>query len=71
MIRLFVAIRPPEPVIDQLLDLAGGVDGARWQDEEQLHLTLRFIGEVERPVAEDVLAEAQGWCLRLRLLGFS
>ena len=26
----------------------------RWQDEEQLHLTLRFVGEVERPVADDL-----------------
>ncbi len=33
-----------------------GVPGARWQDNEQLHLTLRFIGEVDRPVAEDVAA---------------
>jgi 2'-5' RNA ligase len=33
-----------------------GVSGARWQDEDQLHLTLRFIGEVDRHVAEDVVA---------------
>lgn len=32
----------------------GGVRGARWQDDDQLHLTLRFIGEVDRPAAEDV-----------------
>ena len=56
MHRLFVAIRPPEPVREQLLDLMEGAPGLRWQDEEQLHLTLRFIGEVERPVAEDVVA---------------
>ena len=31
-----------------------GVPDLRWQQEEQLHLTLRFIGEVERPVAEDI-----------------
>jgi 2'-5' RNA ligase len=31
----------------------------RWQEEEQLHLTLRFIGEVERPIAQD-LADALG-----------
>jgi 2'-5' RNA ligase len=33
-----------------------GISGARWQDEEQLHLTLRFIGEVDRHRAEDVAA---------------
>ena len=54
MIRLFVALRPPEPIRDLLFDLMDEVDAARWQDEEQLHLTLRFIGEVERPVAEDL-----------------
>jgi 2'-5' RNA ligase len=26
----------------------------RWQDEEQLHITLRFVGEVDRPVADDL-----------------
>jgi 2'-5' RNA ligase len=36
--------------------MAHGVRAARWQDEEQLHLTLRFIGEVDRHRAEDVAA---------------
>lgn len=56
MHRLFVAIRPPEHIRERLLDLMDGVPDLRWQQEEQLHLTLRFIGEVERPVAEDVAA---------------
>ena len=56
MHRLFVAIRPPETVREQLLDLMEGLPGMRWQDDDQLHLTLRFIGEVERPVAEDLAA---------------
>lgn len=54
MHRLFVGLRPPAPVRQQLLAAMGGVHGARWQSEEQLHLTLRFIGEVERPMAEDI-----------------
>jgi len=54
MHRLFVGLRPPPAIRRQLLDAMGGVPGARWQDEHQLHLTLRFIGEVERPMAEDV-----------------
>jgi 2'-5' RNA ligase len=54
MHRLFVAIRPPREVRIWLLAHMGGVSGARWQSEDQLHLTLRFIGEVERPAAEDV-----------------
>lgn len=56
MHRLFVAIRPPEPIADLLLDLMEGIAGARWQDEDQLHLTLRFIGEVDRHGAGDVHA---------------
>lgn len=56
MIRLFVALRPPPPIRETLFDLMDGVPGARWQDDEQLHLTLRFVGEVERPQAEDLAA---------------
>ena len=59
MHRLFVAIRPPESIRDLLIDTMDDSAEFRWQDDEQLHLTLRFIGEVERPVAED-LADALG-----------
>lgn len=72
MLRLFVAIRPPQPVRDQLLDLMDGVAGVHWQDEEQLHLTLRFVGEVERPLAEDLalaLARLRHPPLTVRLAG--
>ena len=34
----------------------GGIEGARWQSDDQLHLTLRFIGTVDGNVAEDVAA---------------
>lgn len=54
MHRLFVALRPPPEIRRQLLAAMEGVEGARWQDDEQLHLTLRFIGNVERPLAEDI-----------------
>lgn len=56
MHRLFVAIRPPATIRGALQGLMEGVRGARWQDGEQLHLTLRFIGEVDGRVAEDVAA---------------
>lgn len=54
MHRLFVAIRLPRPIRERLLSLVGGVPGARWQSDDQLHLTVRFIGEVDRRQAEDV-----------------
>lgn len=56
MHRLFVAIRPPAPIRDLLIDAMDESPDFRWQDEEQLHLTLRFVGEVDRPVAEDLAA---------------
>jgi RNA 2',3'-cyclic 3'-phosphodiesterase len=59
MHRLFVAIRPPEPIRDLLIDVMDDGADFRWQSDEQLHLTLRFIGEVERPLAND-LAHALG-----------
>lgn len=54
--RLFVALRPPRPVRARLIAAMHGISGARWQDDEQLHLTLRFIGEVDRHRAEDIAA---------------
>ena len=54
MHRLFVAIRPPADVRAQLLSLMHGITGARWQSDDQLHLTLRFIGQVDLRCAEDL-----------------
>jgi 2'-5' RNA ligase len=56
MIRLFVALELPAPVKAALLAGMGGVIGARWQRDDQLHLTLRFIGEVDRHQAQDIAA---------------
>jgi 2'-5' RNA ligase len=70
--RLFVAIRPPEQVRDVLIDAMDDSADLRWQDDEQLHLTLRFIGEVERPVADDLataLARIRGNRFELRISG--
>jgi 2'-5' RNA ligase len=54
MHRLFVAIRLPEPIRDLLLDVMDEPSELRWVAEDNLHLTLRFIGEVERPAANDI-----------------
>lgn len=56
MHRLFVAIRPPREIRALLLATMGGISGARWQSDDQLHLTVRFIGEADRHRAGDVLA---------------
>ena len=52
--RLFVAIPLPDRIKDTLTALCGGVDGARWRGRQQLHLTLRFIGEVDGAMARDI-----------------
>ncbi len=54
MHRLFVAIRPPENVRELLIDAMDDSPELRWLADEQLHLTLRFIGEVGRPLANDI-----------------
>jgi len=58
--RLFVGIDPPDSIKQRLLAAMGGISGARWQREDQLHLTLRFIGEVDRHRAADVAAALSG-----------
>lgn len=60
MQRLFVALRLPGGINARLVALMGGIRGARWQSEDQLHLTIRFIGEVDRHRARDVHAALGG-----------
>ncbi|GAA0539815.1 2'-5' RNA ligase [Rhizomicrobium palustre] len=72
--RLFVALPIPDEVASTLWPLQGGVPGARWQKREQLHLTLRFIGEVdghEMGLIDDALAGimAPGFTLQLKATG--
>ena len=52
--RLFVALDLPWPLRDRLAGLATGIMGARWAPRENLHLTLRFVGEVPNWRAEEI-----------------
>ena len=54
MLRLFVGLAIPGVLGPQLAALNGGIPGARWVVPENLHLSLRFIGEVDEGTAEDV-----------------
>lgn len=54
MIRLFVGLAVPEPQRTRLAGLCGGVPGARWVRPENFHVTLRFIGDIDEGLAEDV-----------------
>ena len=52
--RLFAALSLPWTLRETLSGLCGGLDAADWVAPENLHLTLRFIGEVRRDQAEEV-----------------
>jgi len=54
MLRLFTAIEIPEGLRTRFTFLQAGVPGARWTQLENLHLTLRFIGEVDEATANDI-----------------
>jgi 2'-5' RNA ligase len=56
MIRLFVALPIPDDLRARIAGLQGGIDGARWVAPENLHITLRFIGEVPEDRLEDIVA---------------
>lgn len=70
--RLFVALPIPRPVAQSIMLIQGGVPGARWQTAEQLHITLRFIGEVdgrEAAMLDDALAGIEAPAFDLQLHG--
>jgi len=72
--RLFVALAIPPSVAQSIMPIQGGVPGARWQTGEKLHITLRFIGEVdgrEAAMLDDALAgiEAPAFDLQLHSVG--
>jgi 2'-5' RNA ligase len=54
MPRLFTGLELPANVGRSLAMLRGGLPGARWIEPENYHITLRFIGDVDDRVAEDV-----------------
>jgi len=44
--RLFIALSLPRAVCEVLAELATEIPGVRWTPVDQLHLTLRFLGDV-------------------------
>jgi 2'-5' RNA ligase len=60
MPRLFTGIEVPAMIGEQLSLLCGGIPGARWIDRENYHLTLRFIGDVDMNIAEEIAETLTG-----------
>lgn len=54
MPRLFTALEVPRDAAMSLSLLRGGLPGARWVDGENYHITLRFFGDVEGHVADEI-----------------
>ena len=52
MPRLFSGLEIPAPVASRLAGLRGGLEGARWVEPENYHITLRFAGDVDGATAE-------------------
>ena len=46
MIRLFAAVPVPDEIAAALVRRQQGLEGARWRTPEQMHVTLRFFGEI-------------------------
>ena len=57
MIRLFAGLSLPEDIKEQLSTLQRGLPSALWRPTEKMHLTLRFIGNLDDQLADEVLKE--------------
>jgi RNA 2',3'-cyclic 3'-phosphodiesterase len=74
MPRLFTGLELPETVAGQLSLLRGGVAGARWIEPADYHITLRFIGDIDRALARDIdetLADIRRPSVHVRFDGLS
>lgn len=74
MIRLFTAIEIPDDIREEILGLQIGLPGATWTPFDNLHLTLRFIGEAPEPMVDEIgealwQIRAEGFPLRLKSIG--
>ena len=54
MPRLFIAVDLPAEIKNNLEKMSFGIPGAKWIDPQQIHLTVRFIGEVDGTTFLDI-----------------
>ena len=59
MPRLFVAVWPPDEVLQELVAMPRpAINGLRWTKPERLHVTLRFLGQCDEAEVRNALAAA-------------
>ncbi|PZQ64492.1 MAG: RNA 2',3'-cyclic phosphodiesterase [Phenylobacterium zucineum] len=72
MIRLFAALPIPPDIARALQPRQTGIEWARWNPPENLHVTLRFFGDLREDVARDLdaaLLEVRGHPFEIVLQG--
>lgn len=72
MPRLFFGLEIPGTIKSELLRMKTDLAGARWQQANQLHLTLAFLGEIEAsrvPYVQSLAREAHHSPFELRVQG--
>ena len=57
MPRLFSGLELPDDIKDQLSDLEVPLPGASWIEEDNLHITLRFAGDIDNRLAHEFAEE--------------
>ena len=72
MPRLFTGLEIPAHVASDLAGLQGGLPNARWVDPGDFHVTLAFLGDVDRHTANDadeLFARIEKPAMKLRIVG--
>ena len=72
MPRLFTGIALPENIRQDLARLAEPMPGVRWLDSQNMHITLRFAGDIDNGLARefaDLLAAIDIRAFEIRLAG--
>jgi len=63
MIRLFVSLKIPDEVLDRVLEevhnAAENPLNFKWETKNKIHLTLKFIGEIEEKLVEPISSELE------------
>jgi 2'-5' RNA ligase len=54
MPRLFSALEIPQPLRTRLSLMRGPLSGARWIEPEDMHITLRFFGDIDGRTADEL-----------------